>query len=120
LSRLANRTEHSGIRLDEHLVLAEPVAEERVAEYARGHELATIERTHPEVGLSVGGSLKRRRDSPARRRPALIDEAESGVAHLGGDQDVGARAVELDDPDPEICHVRDRVCVSGPAGTERP
>ncbi len=43
LSRFAKRTEHARVRLDEHLVVAEPVAEECIPEHAGGHEVAPIE-----------------------------------------------------------------------------
>jgi len=43
LSGLPQRTEQAGVRLDEHLFVAQPVAEERVPENAGCHELAAIE-----------------------------------------------------------------------------
>ncbi|HTD63512.1 MAG TPA: hypothetical protein VK732_02120 [Verrucomicrobiae bacterium] len=43
MSGLPQRTEQAGVRLDEHLFVAQPVAEERVPEYACRHKLAPIE-----------------------------------------------------------------------------
>ena len=120
MSGLPQRTEHARVRLDQHLVLAEPITRERVTQFAGRDELPAVERTEVGLRLPIGGSLEGRSNARPRWRPSLIDHAVSRVPYLCGDRDIGPGAVEFDHADPKVGHVRDRAPITGPARTEWP